>query len=412
MLLSVEEAQSTILSEIRPLNRIVERPLSQSYGEILARDIRADSDIPPFTNSAMDGYALRVDDIRDASSDEPVTLTVIGTVRAGHPGSQPVAKGQCYKIMTGGMVPDLADAVIPIESTKPGAEPNTVQILESATVGAFLRPAGEDIQKGSIVVKKGTRISPPAVGLLATAGAYVVPVREAPRVGIVSTGDELVGPDQPLTKGTIRNSNGYALQAAVYEAGGQPVLYPRAPDDPQAIRKLFHDAAKDCDLLISSGGVSVGDYDFVKPVIESLGHLTLWRVNLKPGKPVAFGKVVGIPVVGLPGNPVSALITFELFVRPAIRVMLGDEQWPRPTVRLPLAADIKSVEKRRQYLRARLVIENSHLAAWPHDRQGSAVQSSWESVDALVIVPENTGPYHAGDLLDTMLLSLHSVRPI
>lgn len=410
MLLSVEEAQNIILTSMRPLDRTSSVSLTDAAGKLLAVEAHAQDDIPPFANSAMDGYAVRAVDVARAGSDEPVVLTVIGTARAGHPAHETLAPGQCFKIMTGAPVPSSADTVVPVEWTEPGPQPETVKVYKAASPGQYVRKQGEDMRRGLTVIPQGTLITPPVVGMLATIGIHQVPVINPPRVAILATGDELREPDQPLEPGTIRNSNSYALYAAIQEAGGIPVLYPSAPDNPDAIRALFERAAQECDLLVSSGGVSVGDFDFVKSVIESLGSLTMWRVNLKPGKPLAFGEVCGVPIIGLPGNPVSALVTFELFVRPAIRTLLGDTHWARPTVRLPLVSSFDSIEDRRQYVRCRLVLDHGHLALWPHENQGSAVQSSWQDVDAFMVVPENTGPYRPGQEIDAMLLSIAHLK--
>ncbi len=410
MLLSVEEAQKIILDGTVPLGRVVTRPLTEALGCLVGQDIASDHDIPPFTNSAMDGYAVRAEDVREASQRQPVSLAIKGIIRAGHPTSTPVQPGECYKIMTGAPMPPGADAVVPIESTEGGETGQRVQILDAVPTGGFVRNQGEDMRRGRTVITRGTVITAPVIGILASVGADPVAIIDPPKVALLSTGDELREPNQELVDGTIRNSNSYALHAAIREAGGNPTIYPSAPDDPQAIRALIEEAASESDLLVTSGGVSVGDFDFVKTVIESLGHLDLWRVNLKPGKPLAFGHVLGVPIVGLPGNPVSALTTCELFVRPLIRMLLGDTRWPRVTLRLPLAEEYSAVEDRRQYVRSRLLLNAGQLMLWPHRNQGSAVQSTWQDVDALMIVPEHTGPLRRGDTADALILSLQHVQ--
>lgn len=412
MLMPVEEAQRIILAPIRPLGRTAVLPLVDAVGRLTGGDARADGDVPPFTNTSMDGYAVRSDDVRTARQSAPAILTVVGVIRAGHPATEPLQPGQCYKIMTGAPVPASADAVVPVEYTDGRGLGESVAIYRQVKPGTNLRYQGEDMRQGTVVVPRGTTITPPLIGMLATIGLSRVEVIAPPTVAILSTGDELREPGEPLSPGTIRNSNSYALAAAIQEAGGEPILYPSAPDDPDAIRALFIRAAQECDLLVSSGGVSVGDYDFVKPVIEELGHLSLWRVNLKPGKPLAFGDVMDKPILGLPGNPVSALVTFELFVRPAIRALLGDTAWQRPRLHLPLLTPFTTIEDRRQYVRCRLVVNAGQLLLWPHGNQGSAVQSSWQNVDALMVVPEGTGPYQAGDMVDALLLSARHIRPV
>lgn len=409
MLPSVEEAQAIILKNIHPLGRTISLPLVDSLGFLLADDVRADVDMPPFANSSMDGFAVIARDVQNVDDTHPATLAIVGTARAGHPLDTEFGPGHCCRIMTGAPVPPSADAVVPVEWTRPGQTSDTIQILKPVSPGRYLRPRGEDMKRGQVVLERGSLITAPAAGMLATVGVHQVAAAQPPRVAILSTGDELIELDQPLKPATIRNSNSYALHAAVRQAGGFPKVYPAAPDNPDSIQALFETAAAESDILVSSGGVSVGDFDFVKSTIESLGHLSLWRVSLKPGKPVVFGDVLGVPIIGLPGNPVSALVTFELFVRPVIRTMLGDLNWRRPILRLPLAQDFTAVEDRRQYVRCRLAIDDGQLVLHPHANQGSAVQTSWQDVDALMMVPENSGPYRRGDLLDALLLSIQHI---
>jgi len=408
-MISVEDAQSRILSQIHPGPQIETVSLADAVGRVLADDILSPMAVPPFTNTSMDGYAVIADDTASATAEQPVRLRNLGTVSAGHPVQDAVTPGTCWKIMTGAPVPPGADAVVPVEWTQTQSD-GQVLIFRPVTPGAHLRWAGEDFQPGQPALSRGTRLSPPQVGILATLGWAEIPVARRPRIAILATGDELREPGQPLPAGTIHNSNSYALLAAVKEAGGEPIMFPPAPDRLDAIRETIRQAQAEADLIISSGGVSVGDFDLVKAVIEELGELTFWRVNVKPGKPVAFGRVGSVPVLGLPGNPVSALVTFELFVRPIIRRWLGDDQWQRPVVKLPLYRPFTEITDRRHYVRSRLVIEDGHLGLWPHSNQGSAVQSSWADVDALMIVPEHTGPYQRGEELPAMLLGLTALH--
>ncbi len=402
MLMTVEEAQSRILSRIPPPTPQELTPLISALGRVLAAPVYSEEDIPGFTNSSMDGYAVHSADVAHACGDTPATLTVRGTIAAGHPVSQPLSRGEAYKIMTGAPLPPAADAVIQVEWTAPG-EPGQVLALWAVRPGQNVRLAGQDMQKGQRVLEPGLVVSPPIVGILATLGIEQVPVFPRPRVAIVSTGDELVSAGEPLRPGQIRNSNSYALAAAVQAAGAEPWVFPPVADVKTAIAERFAEAAS-ADIVLSSGGVSVGDFDWVKEVLQEQGTLDLWRVNMKPGKPVAFGSIHGRPFFGLPGNPVSALVTFELFVRPMIREMMQDRLWARPTLSLPLHEDFSEVQDRRHYVRSRLVQDQGRLWVRPYSRQDSAVQTSWIGAEALMVVPPDTGPYARGEHLPVMLL--------
>jgi molybdopterin molybdotransferase len=407
-MISVEEAQELILQHVTPPAVSNQVPLSQALDRVLAQDLASDVNIPPFTNTSMDGYAVRAADTENASPQHPIHLPVVAEISAGHPYPNTLAPHCAAKIMTGAPVPDGADAVVPIEWTQ-SSGPHQVAITRPVRPGDHVRYEGSDIKKGAVWLRRGTLITPPVIGILATMGYALVPVYPKPRLAIIATGDELREPGARLEPGTIRNSNSYAIMAAAQAAGAAPRVYPPVPDDADAIRQVFLAAQAEADLIVSSGGVSVGDFDLVKRVVEELGALTFWRVNVKPGKPVAFGRVGTVPVLGLPGNPVSALITFELFVRPIIRTWLGDLKWARPIVNLPLYEGFDEVSDRRHYVRSRLVVKDGQLFLWPHREQGSAIQSSWADVDALMIVPEQTGPLRKGQVMPAMLLSLHAL---
>ncbi|WP_028961938.1 gephyrin-like molybdotransferase Glp [Sulfobacillus thermosulfidooxidans] len=402
MLMTVEEAQQRILSDLPPVMPKERVPLLQALGRVLAEDIISDEDIPGFTNSSMDGYAIIAQDVQNANANHPIALTVKGTIAAGHPSHQPVHHGEAYKIMTGAPLPPGADAVIQVEWTKKLSD-NQVLALAPVRSSQNVRPQGQDIRRGDIVLHAGHPIKPPIVGILATLGMATVSVYQRPKVAIVSTGDELIEPGSPLGPGQIRNSNSYALAAAVLAAGGEPWVLSPAKDTKEAIRAKFLEAATH-DIILSSGGVSVGDFDWIKDVLSEEGSLDLWRVNMKPGKPVTFGHLHGHPFFGLPGNPVSALVTFELFVRPVIREMMNVHQWQRTVLSLPLYESFTEIQDRRHYVRSRLVQEGEQVYVWPYSKQDSAVQTSWIGVEALMIVPENSGPYQAGDKLPVMLI--------
>ncbi|MCL4495778.1 MAG: molybdopterin molybdotransferase MoeA [Firmicutes bacterium] len=402
MLMTVEEAQERILSHPFPKMSTERLPLLQAWGRVLAEDIVSPEDVPGFTNSSMDGYAVLASDVQQATSDHPVALRIKGTIAAGHPSPDSVKHGEAYKIMTGAPLPAGADAVIQSEWTR-RSEDNWVLALSPVKPGQNVRRQGQDIHRGDKVLEAGLVVKAPIVGILATIAREDVLVYRKPRVAIVATGDELIEPGEKLELGKIRNSNSYALAAAALAAGADPVILPPAPDTKEAISQRFSQAST-ADIILSSGGVSVGDFDWVKNVLSEEGSLDLWRVNMKPGKPVTFGTLHNRPFFGLPGNPVSALVTFELFVRPVIRVMLSVHRWQRTILTLPLYEPFLEIHDRRHYVRSRLVQEGEKLYVWPYKKQDSAIQTSWIGAEALMVVPENSGPYKAGDLLPVMLI--------
>lgn len=404
-MITVEEAQNRILSAVSEPLGVESVALPEAAGRVLAESVRADVDIPPFTNTSMDGYAVRAIDTLGSTPEKPVRLRCTGTVAAGHPSTRPLEPGTCVKIMTGAPVPPGADAVVQVEWTHcdPG-QPEIVWIERPVQPGQNLRYQGEDVSAGTDVLVPGTLLTPPMIGIAATVGRSAVTVYRRPRIAIVATGDELVEPGEPLRPGAIRNSNSYALAAAATLAGAQAQVLPVAKDSEAEIRRRLDQAAATADIVISSGGVSVGDYDLVKQVLLDHGSLDFWRVNLKPGKPIAYGRYRDQVFFGLPGNPVSALITFELFVRPLVRVWQGDRRWPRRRLMLPLYDTFDEISDRRHYVRARLIDDSGTLFVAPHKNQGSAVQSSWAEVEVLMIVPENTGPYSRGTLMPCLWL--------
>ena len=385
-MLTPEEAQQIVLEHVRPLG--VERvPLLDALGRLLADDVHATYDSPPLDNSAMDGYAVRHEDVKDASAEAPAVLGVIEDIPAGRIGRKTVAPGQASRIMTGAPVPAGADTVIRVEDTR--AAGSRVEILEGDDLAANIRRRGEDMKVGERLIAAGTELGPGELGVLATVQRSFVPVHRRPRLAILSTGDELVEIDEPLEPGKIVNSNTATLAAMARAHGAEPVMLPVARDDEDRIREAVETALAS-DFILSSGGVSVGEYDFVKKVLTEMGaEEILWRVAMKPGKPLYFCLLKGKPYFGLPGNPVSGCMSFLQFVRPAVRKASGypPEQQLLPTA----AARMENAEEndgdRRQYLRAQLNWENGLLGARTgHRGQGSHILTSMLGANGVVVL--------------------------
>lgn len=400
-MLSVEEALERILAEVKQL--AVERlPLPESLGLVLAEDITAREDMPPFANSAMDGFALLSRDSRQHNG--PPRLRVIGGVAAGYVADQPVTEGTVMRIMTGAPVPPGADSVIQVELTRSdGPDSEWVEIQEEVVPGNNIRPAGEDIQQGQVVLRRGDEIGPWEIGVLATVGQAEVAVTRLPRVAILATGDEVLDIHEPLSPGKIRNSNSYLLEAAVRRAGGIPHRLGVAGDTIESLREKFSEAVKH-DLILTSGGVSVGDFDLVKNIMAEQGEINFWRINMRPGKPVAFGYISNVPLLGLPGNPVSAAVTFELFGRPVIRKMMGHSRLLRPQVDVIVADGVSERVMRRHYVRAHVEWRDGQFVARTTGNQGSNITTSLLHANALVIVPEGGATIPPGGTARAIML--------
>jgi molybdopterin molybdotransferase len=372
-MLTVEEARRRVLDAVRPLQ--VERVvIGEARDLVLAETLIAPHALPRFANSAMDGYAVRSDDVVDATDAAPVSLELSGEVRAGEPGETRVERGTAVRIMTGAPMPPGADTVAPIEEAEESG--GRVLVKASKSPGQHVRPAGDDLAEGAELVRQGTELGAGELALLATMGLSPVPVRRGPSVAVLVTGDELVPPESEPGPGQIRDSNSVALRALVSEAGGVPVPFPPVRDDRAATLEAFKRAADMADLVISSGGVSVGGYDFVKPVIEELGAIDMWRVAMQPGKPVVLGHIGEVPFLGLPGNPVSIHVGFEQFVRPAIRKMRGCRSVLRPVLTAKLTETIEKRSGRLHFVRVRLDATDEGWRATPTGAQGSHIQSS------------------------------------
>jgi molybdopterin molybdotransferase len=413
VLRSVEEAQQEMLEHFRALPAEV-IPLQAALGRTLAEDMRADMDVPPFANSAMDGYAVRVADLRSGSD---FVLQVIGEVPAGGVAGQPVEPGTAMRIMTGAPLPAGADTVVPFEDTDEGQTGSLlgvgkVRIRTVPSAGANVRAAGEDVRANTVVVPHRTPITPAAVGVLASIGAATVPVYRRPRVAILATGDELVDVGERPGPGQIRNANGYANAAQVLVAGGEVLQLPIARDTEAELRaRLQQGLDWGADLFLTSGGVSVGDYDVVKKVLKSMGEMQFWRVRMKPGKPIAFGHIGAVPLLGLPGNPVSAMVCFELFGRPALLKMQGRRSLFRPFMPAIFEGRLEDRADRRQYVRVRVKEQDGEFVARLTGEQGSGVLSSMLSADGLMVVPEGMTDVEPGTRLQVMMLYWPEVDP-
>lgn len=393
----IAEALDGVLAEVRPTG--CERvPLTGALGRVSAEDMLAGDDVPGFANSAMDGFAYRAADGGRAVSDG---LRVIADIPAGTAPAVVVGAGEAARIMTGAPLPVGVDTVVPVESTS--AVGDTVFVKTPLPRGANVRPAGEDVRSGTVVAAAGRVLRPADLGLLAAAGISSVPVACRPRVAIIATGSELVAPDEPVGPGLIRNSNSFTAYGQVVEAGGEPVLLGVARDDRGVTRELLERALCE-DVVITSGGVSVGDYDFVKEVQEELGvERRFWGVRVKPGKPLAFGVHDGTLVFGVPGNPVAAMTSFELFVRPAILSMLGRPDIWRPSVYAQADESVRATKDRAELRRCRLTLGGRPRFSLT-GAQGSGVLSSMTMADGLLLLPTGFGGAAAGERLPVMLM--------
>lgn len=401
-MLTVEKALEGVLSYFHSLEA-EQVSIVEALGRVLAEDVYSDLDIPPHSNSAMDGYAVLAADTIGAGPESPRRLRVIGDLAAGYVTETQVTPGTVIRIMTGAPVPPGADAVVRFEDTEKEGE--WVDILAEVPVGKNVRLAGEDVRKGALVLRRGSRIRPQEVGMLAALGRKQVLVTRRPRVAILATGDEVVEIDAPLAPGKIRNSNSYSNAAQVIRCGGVPVLLGIARDQVEDLtQKIQAGLAQKVDLFLTSGGVSVGDFDVVKEVLAAEGDMTFWRVRMKPGKPFAFGQIGGVPLLGLPGNPVSAMVSFELFARPAIFKMLGLEEWRRPTIEATLMNEVKRKDERRHYWRVRVQPEGGEYRAYLTGEQGSGILSSMVQANGLAIIPEEWSDVPAGSRVKVMML--------
>lgn len=419
---SVDEHLDDILAAVSPLEPI-ELQLPEAQGCVLVEDVTVPVALPPFDNSSMDGYAVRVADVAGATEEFPAVLTVIGDVAAGAGGLPEVGPGQAARIMTGAPLPPGAEAVVPVEwtdggtgggaasgmraaSAAPEGAGGEVRVHRSAGAGAHVRARGSDVQAGDLALEAGTVLGPPQIGLLAAIGRATVRVRPRPRVVVLSTGSELVQPGEELGAGQIYDSNSFALAAAARDAGAIAYRVGAVTDDAETLRATIEDQLIRADLLVTTGGVSVGAYDVVKETLTADGRVDFRKLAMQPGKPQGFGTIgpEHTPLLALPGNPVSSYVSFELFVRPAIRALMGLGDLHRPRVRAELKADkaLSSPAGRRQFLRGTYDAESGTVT--PVGGAGSHLIAALAQANALLVVPEEATEVEPGRELEVVLL--------
>jgi molybdopterin molybdotransferase len=409
-LLSVNAARRSIIAHFSPV-AVSTVPLTQALNRIIASDIASSTDLPPFDNSSMDGYAVYSADTLLASQASPVSLPVVLDIPAGRPDILPIQPGQAARIMTGAPLPLGANAVVPVENTdqyrshSASPLPASVKIFSPAKPGDYLRPRGMDLKAGQTVLPQGHKLRPVDLGLLASLGLANLAVYQHPKVALLSTGDELLEPDQPLAPGKIHDSNAYMLAGLIEQIGCEVIRLGISRDDPEDLTTRLNRALDlKADLIISSAGVSVGTYDFVKGVIEQHGQIDFWRVNMRPGKPLAFGNYRGVPIIGLPGNPASAFVGFMVFAAPVLRRLAGYAKVEHTSLRAILDQGIES-DGRETYIRGFIERRGDRFFARLAGHQGSGNLYALTLSNALLIVPSEVKSLSPGDELDAWTLT-------
>lgn len=404
-MISVDEALNRILSHIQPLG-LEKVSILDALGRVIGEDIYAKRNIPPLDNSGMDGYALRSEDIQKACKESPVRLEVIEDLPAGAMSTKTIEKGKAIRIMTGAPIPKGADTVVPVEDTERGD--GFVLILKAVGFGENIRKSGEDVKKGERVISHGDVLRPAEVGMIASLGRSFVSVYQRPLVAILCTGDELVDVDGELHESRIISSNSYTLSAQVKSCGAIPIQLGIAKDRKEEIAEKLLQGLR-ADVLISSAGVSVGDYDFVKDVMKEVGmEMLFWKVAMRPGQPLAFGKIGNKPVFGLPGNPVSSMVSFEQFVRPSLLKMMGHKKLFRPVIEAVIKEDFKKAIGRRYFLRGYVSFENGQYVVTTTGEQGSGILKSMVKANGLIVIPEDLEIVRAGEKVKVQLLDIIS----
>ena len=397
-MISFHEARSKMLEGIKPLPPEKCR-LEDLLGRMLAQDVTASFDIPPRDNSAMDGFAVIASDVAGASEQSPVTLQIIEDVPAGQVAAKSLKPGQAIRIMTGAQIPANADSVIPVEETSTGISNTEVRILMAVRQGANVRRQGEDVTAGQLLITKGTRLRPQEVGLIASLGLTEVLASKQPVVGIISSGNEVAAPGQPLKPGQIYDANRFSIGGQVKEAGALVRDYGIIADDLAKIKETLNQAARECDVVITSGGVSVGDYDLMKQALSELGQMNFWQVKQKPGKPLAYGHINGKPVVGLPGNPVSSMVVCDQYVRSLLLKMQGSQNIFKAPITAVCDQAVKKPAGKTQFLRAKVKWQDGAYHAVLTGPQGSGILTSMVQADGLMILPEECEGVKPGDMV-------------
>jgi molybdopterin molybdotransferase len=399
-LVPLEEARDRVLGQIHPLPPI-ELPLTDAYGCVAAGNITAAIDLPEFASSGMDGYAVRAADVEGASPDAPVELKVVGRAMIGQRPDATVGMGEAVKIATGAPIPAGADAVVPLENAE--GDDDLVRLFQAPEVGRHIRPRGEDVQQGDVLVPAGKRLGPPEIGLLANAGVPHPLVHPRPRVVVFSTGDELIPPTETPEFGQVRDSNAFTIFGAIREAGATPTLAGIVKDDPDALKEAVLSYEIQADAFVSSGGVSVGERDVVKAAFFRRGDVEFFKVAMQPGMPQGFGLVEGKPFFGLPGNPVSVFVSFEMFVRPAILKMMGRRQLSRPEVPAVLKGEIAGPKDKTVFSRVEVTRGPDGWSATPTGGRGSNLISTVARANGLAVIPPGVGSLAAGDRVSVLL---------